>query len=435
MKKKDEIAIFWFRRDLRFEDNTGLWHALSSGYKVLPLFIYDPDILNKLESDDIRISFLKKILSELNKALLKIGSGLVTINRTPKEALVYLLSVYNVKALYFNRDYEPYAIRRDTEIVEWLNNQNITCFSFKDQVIFESDEVIKNDGKPYAIYTPYSSKWLSQFRTDLIKEVPSSKLPGNFLKFNDNRFFSIETIGFNCSDVIIKPWQLDELQIRGYDKTRDFPSVEGTSFLGPHLRFGTISIREVLRQTANINLVFTKELIWREFFMQILYHFPNVEEYSFRAEYDRILWLNNEEDFDKWCEGKTGFPIIDAGMRELNQTGYMHNRVRMVAANFLTRHLLTDWRWGEAWFAKKLLDFDLASNNGNWQWAAGTGCDAAPYFRIFNPDIQIKKFDPQYLYIKKWIPEFGTSDYPAPIVEHCYARERAVKYYREGTRY
>jgi deoxyribodipyrimidine photo-lyase len=431
---KDEIAIFWFRRDLRIEDNTGLWHALNSGYKVLPLFIYDSNILNKLESDDISISFLKKTLTALNKSLLKAGSGLVTLHGKPIEVLAQLMTNYNIKALYFNRDYEPYAIRRDTEITDWFNSQGIACFSYKDQVFFEMSEVTKNDGKPYTVYTPYSSKWLSQFQTDFTKEVPSSKLLNNCLKFNDNRFVSIESLGFTSHDIIIKPIRLDELQISRYDRTRDFPSLEGTSFLGPHLRFGTISIREVFRRTSEINIVFTKELIWREFFMQILFHFPKVEDQSFRPIYYRIVWLNNEEDFNKWCEGKTGFPLIDAGMRELKETGYMHNRVRMVVANFLTRHLLTDWRWGEAWFAKKLLDFDLSANNGNWQWAAGTGCDAAPYFRIFNPEIQIKKFDPQYLYIKKWIPEFGTPDYPSPIIEHSYARDRAIKYYREGIR-
>lgn len=426
----DEISIFWFRRDLRIEDNTGLWKALSSGYKVLPLFIYDRNILNKLEPDDLRMSIHKKILFDLNKKLNEAGSGLYTIFDTPQNAFVKLQSKFKIRSVYFNRDYEPYALQRDREITELLGASGIPCFSFKDQVIFEMSEVVKNDGTPYTVYTPYSSKWLMNFSQNMIRKAPSASLVGNCMPFTDNHFFSPVSIGFNCTDTSVKPYVLDKTRIIKYDQTRDTPSIEGTSFLGPHLRFGTISIREVLLKTECLNTVFTKELIWREFFMQILYHFPFVEEKSFRPRYDRMEWLNSEENFQKWTDGKTGFPFVDAGMRELRQTGYMHNRVRMVAANFLTRQLLTDWRWGEAWFAKNLFDFDLASNNGNWQWAAGTGCDATPFFRIFNPETQLIKFDPQYIYIKRWIPEFGTIDYPDPIIDHARARERALKHYR-----
>jgi len=430
----DEIVIFWFRRDLRLEDNAGLWHALTSGYKVVPVFIYDSNILSMLEPDDARISFLRDILEGINKALKNAGSSLLTISGTPTEVFKNLSNRYVIKGLYFNRDYEPYAIERDNSITDYFKNLGIACYSYKDQVIFERNEVIKSDGKPYTVFSPYSKKWLSLFDSSLISPYPSGTLLNNLAKIPDLTYFTPEKIGFKSPAMKVKIPVLDPTHISEYGRARDIPSLDGGSYLGPHLRFGTISIRDVFRRTENANRVFTNELIWREFFMQILFHFPSVINNSFRPEYDRILWVNNEEHFSKWCEGKTGFPFIDAGMRELKETGYMHNRVRMVVANFLTRHLLTDWRWGEAWFASKLLDYELSSNNGNWQWSAGTGCDAAPYFRIFNPDLQVKKFDRDLTYIKKWIPEFGTEDFPSPIVDHSLARERALKFYKEGIR-
>jgi deoxyribodipyrimidine photo-lyase len=428
----EEIAIFWFRRDLRLEDNTGLWHALSSGYRVLPLFIYDINILNDLEPDDRRMSFLKEILTGLNSSLKKAGSSLVTIKGTPVSVFKILKEKYSIKGVYFNRDYEPYALRRDSEVKAFFSSIRIPCFSFKDQVIFEMSEVVKNDRKPYTVYTPFSVKWLSLFSTERTRSFHSEKLLHGFLQSSVSEFFPPSQIGFVCPPYNIMVPKLSADHISVYHKTRDIPSIAGTSFLGPHLRFGTISIREVLRQTIGVSEIFVKELIWREFFMQILYHFPHVAEKSFRPEYDKIEWVNNEDHFARWCEGKTGYPIVDAGMRELNATGYMHNRVRMVTASFLTKHLLTDWRWGEAYFALKLLDFELSSNNGNWQWAAGCGCDAAPYFRIFNPQLQMEKFDPEMEYVRKWVPEYGTADYPAPVVDHKSARERALKHYRSG---
>jgi deoxyribodipyrimidine photo-lyase len=428
----NEIVIFWFRRDIRLEDNCGLWHALSSGYRVVPLFIYDENILNKLDPDDRRMSFLKDLLSRLYSTLKKYGSSLVTLKGTPLSVFITLIEKFTIKGVYFNGDYEPYATRRDSEVKSFFSSHGIPCFSFKDQVIFEMSEVVKNDGKPYTVYTPYSARWLTRFSAEMTRSFPSEKLISSFIKTTANEFYTPEKLGFHCPPVLVKHPLLTHNHIINYHNTRDFPSLEGTSFLGPHLRFGTISIREVIRQTMGLNLVFLKELIWREFFTQILYHFPLVSEKSFRPGYDKINWINNEEHFESWCRGKTGYPIVDAGMRELNSTGYMHNRVRMIAAGFLTKHLLTDWRWGEAYFASKLLDFELSSNNGNWQWAAGSGCDAAPYFRVFNPQIQLKKFDRNSEYVKKWVPEYGTLDYPAPIIDHKFASRRAIEHYQSG---
>jgi deoxyribodipyrimidine photo-lyase len=428
----EEIAVFWFRRDLRLGDNTGLWHALSSGYRVLPLFIYDDNILSRLDRDDTRMSFLGDILTSLHSSLVKNGSSLFTISSSPVNAFRELSERFNIKAVYFNRDYEPYALKRDSEVTSFFKSKGIPVFSFKDQVIFEMSEVMKNDGNPYTVYTPYSVKWLSQFSSENAKFFDSEKILSAFVQTKAVEFFPPEKSGFVCPPYNIKSPDISAERISGYHKTRDIPSINGTSFLGPYLRFGTISIREVVRKIHDVNMVYLKELVWREFFMQILYHFPHVAEKSFRPEYDKIEWLNNEDHFAGWCEGKTGYPMVDAGIRELNATGYMHNRVRMVTASFLTKHLLTDWRWGEAYFASKLFDYELSSNNGNWQWAAGCGCDAAPYFRVFNPEIQLKKFDPELIYVKKWVPEYGTSDYPVPVVDHKSARERALNHYRSG---
>jgi deoxyribodipyrimidine photo-lyase len=428
----NEIVIFWFRRDLRLEDNCGLFHALSSGYGVMPLFIYDENILNDLDATDRRLSFLKLILTGLDSRLKNYGSSLFTKKGTPLSIFKALNKKFSIKGVFFNRDYEPYAVRRDSEVKSFFSDNGIPCSSYKDQVIFEMSEVVKIDGKPYTVYTPYSVKWLARFSSEMAKSFGSEKLSDAFIKTTVNEFHTPEMAGFLCPPVDVRPPVLSEKLISNYHNTRDIPSLDGTSNLSPHLRFGTISIREVIRKTLDMNQVFLKELIWREFFMQVLYHFPHVSERSFRPAFDRIEWVNDEEKFQQWCDGRTGFPIVDAGMRELNHTGYMHNRVRMITANFLTRHLLTDWRWGEAWFAEKLIDSDLASNNGNWQWAAGSGCDAAQYFRIFNPQTQLEKFDPQKKYVRKWIPELETPDYPLPIVELSEVRERALAVYKAG---
>ncbi len=428
----EEIVIFWFRRDLRLEDNNGLWHALTSGFKVVPVFIYDSDIIASLEPDDRRMSLIGNILEDLDRSIKLKGSSLQIFHGTPLEIFRELILKYKIKALYFNRDYEPYAIKRDQEITDMMTAGGIRCFSYKDQVIFEMSEILKRDGGPYTVYTPYSVKWLSQFRPEMITGWSSEKLTSNFAYIENESFIRPSQFGFNYPDYELRPHRLEKNHISGYEKARNYPSSGGTSMLGPHLRFGTISIREVLRQTYGISEIFVKELIWREFFMQIIFHFPFVTERSFRREFDRIEWVNDEEKFVQWCEGRTGFPIVDAGMRELRQTGYMHNRVRMVSANFLTHHLLTDWRWGEAWFAEKLLDYELSSNNGNWQWASGSGCDAAQYFRIFNPDLQLKKFDPHLDYVRMWIPELDTPGYPKRCVILSEVRERALAVYKAG---
>ena len=429
---EETIVIFWFRRDLRIMDNTGLFNSLKSGYKVLPVFIFDRNILDKVEKDDPRISFICECIDNLNADLIANGSSVVTFYSTPEEAFFSLCDAYTIKAVFANRDYEPYAIGRDEKIKILLQSKGIQFITYKDHVIFEQSEIVKSDGKPYTVYTPYSSKWLKSFTKNLIGEAGSSSLSGNFLNIKANKSIKPEEIGLRTTTKYVKPYNISVPLITDYNRTRDIPSVQGTSLLGPYLRFGTISIREVLRRTYDLNPVFLKELIWREFFIQILFHFPRVVENSFKPQYDRIEWENDEDLFAKWCNGLTGFPIVDAGMRELEQTGYMHNRIRMIVANFLTRYLLVDWRWGEAWFASKLLDFELASNNGNWQWAAGTGCDAAPYFRIFNTNNQQQKFDPDFRYIKKWIPEYGNSLYPEPVVDVSEVRERAIRLYKSG---
>lgn len=415
--KKNEIAIFWFRRDLRLHDNCGLFHALRSGYKVLPIFIFDEEILNELPKNDARVSFIYETLNAINIALLKIGSAVKIEKGTVLEVWKNLLENYTIKELYVNKDYEPYAIKRDEALKSFLNEKGVAFKSFKDQVIFEEAEIVKNDGLPYTVFTPYKNKWLQQYHNATIQKFPSETLTANFLKAAFT-FPNLVAIGFVKSSIKVK--SINGTCISNYAKTRDIPSVE-TSNLSVHLRFGLISVRKLVDFTIKVDTTFTSELIWREFFMQILYHFPKVINENFKAKYNFIQWRNNEAEFKLWCEGKTGYPIVDAGMRQLNETGYMHNRVRMIVASFLIKHLLIDWRWGEAYFAEKLLDFELSANNGNWQWVAGTGCDAAPYFRVFNPLTQQRKFDPDFKYIEKWHPNYKETP---EIVEHKFARER-----------
>jgi deoxyribodipyrimidine photo-lyase len=426
------VVIFWFRRDLRIKDNAGLYHALKSGYKVVPVFIFDINILDRLEPDDQRISFISDSLNNLNLKLKETGSQIITFQTDAGDAFRSLMQSYNIKSVYANKDYEPYAVKRDNKIRDLLEASGIQFFTYKDHVVFEQEEVVKSDGKPYTVFTPYSRKWLQLFTTDYIKEYDSKSLSGNFYCNPGFKIITPEEIGFRKSTIWVKPFNIDQELLMNYHLTRDIPSENGTSLLGPHLRFGTISIREVLRKVSGLNKIFLTELIWREFFMQILYNFPHAAENSFKPQYDRIVWVNNEENFEKWCSGNTGFPIVDAGMRELKETGYMHNRIRMIVANFLTRYLLTDWRWGEAWFASKLFDYELGSNNGNWQWAAGTGCDAAPYFRIFNPNKQQEKFDQDLKYIKKWVPEYGTPLYTESDVVYSEAKDKAIRLYKSA---
>jgi deoxyribodipyrimidine photo-lyase len=426
---KQGISIFWFRRDLRLEDNVGLFHALQSQYPVIPLFIFDENILESLPKNDARVGFIYDSLSKINQKLQEIGSSLLVKKGKTQEVWQALIQEFDVKEVFFNKDYEPYAIKRDLAICELLKANKTTHFSFKDQVIFEENEITKADGLPYTVYTPFKNKWLEKYKSiDPVTEYDSTDKLENLHKSNF-AFPTLEQIGFEKSSIKVIPYNLKN--VSNYHETRDFPALDSTTHLSPHLRFGTVSIRKLVNWSVRKNDFFLSELIWREFFMQILFSFPKVVTNNFKSAYDGIEWRNNEEDFKRWCSGTTGYPMVDAGMRELNETGYMHNRVRMVVASFLCKHLLINWQWGEAYFAQKLLDFELSANVGNWQWAAGTGCDAAPYFRVFNPEIQQKKFDEKGIYIRKWIPEFDLG-YGEPMVDHAFARDRAISTYKAG---
>jgi deoxyribodipyrimidine photo-lyase len=420
------ITLFWFRRDLRLEDNAGLYHALKENNNVLPVFIFDTEILHALaDKADRRVDFIHQSLQILKQQLEKNGSSLLVLYGDPVE----LYKKLNVKAVYTNHDYEPYARQRDEKISDILNNRGIHLKSYKDQVIFEKTDVTKDNGEPYTIFTPYSRKWKATLDKFYVKSYPSEKYFSSFRKIKPLPFPALHDIGFEETDAVFPLRTIRSSVIADYHKQRNFPSLPGTSRLSVHLRFGTVSIRKLAQLAIKKNETWLNELIWRDFYHMILWHFPHVEK-SFKPSYDRIEWRNDPAEFEVWCEGRTGYPIVDAGMRELNATGFMHNRVRMVTASFLTKHLLIDWRWGEAYFAQKLLDFDLAANNGGWQWASGSGCDAAPYFRVFNPELQTQKFDPKLTYIKKWIPELETDAYPKPIVEHKFARERVLRTYK-----
>ena len=419
-------VIFWFRRDLRFDDNTGLLAALAQNESVLPLFIFDELIINELAPDDPRVGFIYESLKVLDDKLKTYGSGILVIKGDPLEVWKEILKKEKVSKVYSNKDYEPYARERDKMIEEMLGEASVDFYQFKDQVIFEEGEIVKDNQEPYHVFTPYKNKWLKNFKpTVSFKSVTFE----NFYKQTIS-FPTLDELGFKQPNIKVKDFDLS--LIRQYGSVRDFPSKNGGTHLGPHLRFGTVSIRQLIEKVRLSSDVLLSELIWREFFMQILFHYPRVVHQNFKTKYDGITWRNDQSDFEKWCLGQTGYPMVDAGMRELNKTGCMHNRVRMITAGFLCKHLLIDWRWGEAYFASKLLDFELSSNNGNWQWAAGTGCDAAPYFRIFNPYEQLKKFDKEMAYIRKWIPEFDTPDYPEPMVDHKFARERALTTYKIG---
>ncbi len=427
---KTPIAIFWHRRDIRIHDNAGLYHALKSGLPVLSLFIFDTNILDKLEDKtDKRVLFIHRELTELDAQLQQLGTSLLVKVGSPELVWKELLKTLDVKTVFTNHDFEPYAKERDAAIGQLFAAKDIALNTYKDHVVFEKNEVLKDDGKPYTVFTPYSRKWRERLKPFHFKSYPNEKYFGNYYPTSAFEIPSLHSFGFEESDFTFPERIVKADIVSKYSQQRDIPSIKGTSHLGIHLRFGTLSIRKLLAYSLKKNQTFVNELIWRDFYQTILWHFPHVAVRSFRAEYDRIQWENDETFFQKWCDGKTGYPLVDAGMRELNETGYMHNRVRMVVASFLTKHLLIDWRLGEAYFAAKLLDFDLAANNGGWQWAAGSGTDAAPYFRVFNPTLQAQKFDPKSIYIKKWVPEFGTPDYPEPIVEHNVARKKVLEVY------
>ncbi|TDO19640.1 cryptochrome/photolyase family protein [Pedobacter duraquae] len=430
---RKEVTICWLRRDLRLHDNAALYHALRSGVPVLAIFIFDTKILDNLsQKDDARVTFIYNTLLTIRQELQKTGSDLLILHGTPEEAWGKLLERYTVKHVFANHDYEPYAQERDGALAEYLRSEGITFKTSKDQVIFEKSEIVKADGKPYTVFTPYFRQWEKKMNDFFVSSYPTHKYFGQFLKTEPFHNPTLKSLGFEQSSQAFPPINF-EAKLAGYEQRRDYPADDATTHIGLHLRFGTASIREAARtaleEKANKWL---SELAWRDFYMMILWHFPQVQKDSFKPAYDNIKWRNNEDEFAAWCKGETGYPIVDAGMRQLNATGFMHNRVRMIVGSFLTKHLLIDWRWGETYFAEKLLDYEMASNVGGWQWACGCGNDAAPYFRVFNPELQTKKFDPQFKYIKKWIPEFDTKKYAQPIVEHTFARERILRVFKEA---
>jgi len=429
----ESVNIFWFRRDLRVDDNHGFFKALNAGLPVVPVFIFDPAILAQFPNpNDARLTFIHRCLTELDREFRKFNSSLQVYVSSPEVVFGQLASKYPIHAVFTNTDYEPSAILRDQKVVQILQNKGIEFHSFKDQIVFHLNEIVKADGSPYTVFTPYSKKWKEKLASHPIQVYESEKHLYSLKHLSSDYFPELTEIGYQQQNISFPDKNFDPILIENYAKTRDFPAENGTSKLGVHLRFGTLSIRKLTQFAQMYSEVFLNELIWRNFYMDILWHFPHAAEKSFKPAYDFIPWLNNETDFERWCAGQTGYPLVDAGMRELNETGFMHNRVRMVVASFLTKHLLIDWRWGESYFASKLLDFELASNNGGWQWASGSGCDAALYFRVFSPDLQTKRFDHDFKYIRKWVPEYETSAYPKPMVDHAFARNRAIDTYRKA---
>ena len=427
-----QVSFFWFRRDFRLEDNTSLFHALKNEKNVIPLFIFDKSILDKLEDEeDARVQFIHQEIKRLKKELKSFGTDLVVKYGKPRDVWQALTSEYSVKSVYANNDYEPYARRRDEEVRQLLEIGSTEFHQLKDHVFYEKSEIVKDDGSPYVVFTPYCKRWIAKFQGQEIQHYHAEKYFDSFHQFSTDEFPDLEEMGFKKFPFDYPSREIDLRIVDAYDKKRDIPSIRGTSRLSMHLRFGTISIRKLVAVAEEHNEVWLKELIWRDFYQMIIWNFPHSARDSFKPAYDAVPWRNDEKEFKAWCEGKTGYPIVDAGMRELNATGFMHNRVRMITASFLTKHLLIDWRWGEAYFARKLLDFELASNVGGWQWASGSGCDAAPYFRVFNPELQSKKFDPQLRYIKHWVPEFEEVAYK-PIVDHKMARVRAIDHYKKA---
>ena len=428
-----KIALFWHRRDLRLHDNAGLYHALRSGYPVLPVFFFDSDILDCLEDKtDLRVEFIHRAVHEMQRELVGLGASLLVRYGKPVDLIRALLEEYDVAEVYTNHDYEPSAARRDGEVMQLLAAKGIAFKTYKDQTIFEKDEVLAGSGKPYTVFTPYSRRWKGTLNDFFLKSYPNDEYFQHFLPSPPLPIPSLPAMGFEPVGIAFPPREVRDDILEHYRGKRDFPGVQGTSRLSVHLRFGSISVRTLARKATALSETWLNELIWRDFYMMIMWHFPRVYKEPFRKGFENVRWRNDEQEFGRWCEGQTGYPLVDAGMRELNATGYMHNRVRMVVASFSIKHLLIDWRWGEAYFGRKLIDYDLAANNGGWQWAAGSGTDAAPYFRVFNPARQAQKFDPEEKYIRQWVPEFGTPADPPPMVEHSFARDRALKVFREA---
>jgi deoxyribodipyrimidine photo-lyase len=434
---KPRLNIMWFRRDLRLTDNAALHHSLKDGHPVLPIFIFDRNILDQLENKtDKRVAFIHTALQTMHEELKEMGSGLHVYYGTPEKIYQELLADFQIDKVFANHDYEPYAIERDTTIKKMLEASSASLHTCKDHVIFEKEEVTKDDGGPYTVFTPYANKWKAKLNDFHLRSYDTQQYFGNFYQYKAGNILSLKSTGFKNIEAPFPSKEIPDTVIKHYGERRDFPAIEhGTSQMGVHLRFGTVSIRKLVLRAQKLNGTYLNELIWRDFYHMILWHFPKVGKgQNFKAAYDMIKWRNNEAEFQKWCDGMTGYPIVDAGMRQLNATGFMHNRIRMITASFLVKHLLIDWRWGEAYFAEKLLDYDLAANNGGWQWAAGSGCDAAPYFRVFNPTLQTEKFDKDRVYIKKWVPEFGALTYPEPIVVHAEARKRALEVYMRAVK-
>ncbi|MFP4846108.1 cryptochrome/photolyase family protein [Winogradskyella sp. PE311] len=430
----EKVNIFWFRRDLRLDDNVGFFAALKAKLPVLPIFIFDSDILAKLPKDDARLTFIFETLQQIRQTLQEeYGSSIAIYHGKPKVIFETLLKDYEIDSVYTNHDYEPYATERDNDINQLLESYNVNFKTYKDQVIFEKSEIVKKDGDPYKVYTPYMRTWKEKFKTIDLEIFYTNSYLDNLIQHSRLPNLSLSDLGFEKSSQNITSYDVTPALIQTYEETRNFPAKDSTSRLGPHLRFGTVSVRKMIKKAiAEENEIFWQELIWREFFMQILWHYPHTKDQAFKSKYDRIEWRNDEDEFKLWCDGQTGYPLVDAGMRQLNETGFMHNRVRMLVGSFLCKHLLIDWRWGESYFAEKLHDYEMSSNVGNWQWVAGSGVDASPYFRIFNPTSQIKKFDKDLEYIKQWVPEFQELTYPQPMVDHKMARERCLKTYKSA---
>jgi len=427
-----EISICWIRRDLRLTDNAALYRALKGEYPVLLLFIFDKNILDELDPEDARVTFIYHELQKMETILQQHGSSFLIKYGKPEEVWTAVLSEYKVKEVYTNHDYEPYAIERDDALAEYLSTESIPFHTYKDQVIFEKNEITKADGKPYTVFTPYFRQWEKKLNEFYLKPYPVNKYLDHLFQTNPLPFPDLSVLGFEESDQQF-PSADFEKKLAAYEERRDYPADDATTRIGLHLRFGTVSIREAAAKAKDAKASkWLSELAWRDFYMMILFNFPHTSTQSFKPAYDKIRWINNEAQFEAWKNGKTGYPIVDAGMNQLNQIGYMHNRVRMIVGSFLTKHLLIDWRWGEAYFAEKLLDYEMASNVGGWQWACGCGNDAAPYFRVFNPELQAKRFDPKNQYIYRWAPEYKQEKHTQPIVEHAFARERILKVFKEA---
>jgi deoxyribodipyrimidine photo-lyase len=430
-KPQHPVSVCWLRRDLRLYDHRPLYHALSGKYPVVLLFIFDIDILKTLEQKkDSRIHFIHHTLKELNKQLARFKTSLVVKHGKTEQVWKELLNDWHIHEVFAGQDVEPYAKNRDRKIEKLLRDRAIPFHLMNDHVIYS--DVFKDNGEPYLVFTPYKKKWLERFNAQDIATYDTDPLLKNFNSSRPLPVPELSDLGFESTSIAFPDKTIPKEIIKNYHNTRDFPALRGTTRLGVHLRFGTISIRECIRIAKNLNQTWLSELIWREFFITILDHFPYTIEQAFKEKYNHIRWQNNRAEFEKWCHGQTGYPIVDAGMRQLNSTGFMHNRVRMIVASFLTKHLLIDWQWGENYFAGKLLDYEQAANVGNWQWAAGTGVDAVPYFRIFNPYTQAQKFDPQQAYISQWVPEIDSDKYPSPMVNHSAARIRALETYKSS---